>query len=72
MLKFTNKDLMIFFRKMITGYHVFFGMSWSTAARKTAELWPEEGVRFGPPERTAGACAQRARPVPLAALGVGD
>jgi hypothetical protein len=44
LFKLTNKDLMIFFRKMITGYHVFFGIPRSTAARKTAALWPLEGV----------------------------
>jgi hypothetical protein len=33
LLKLINKDLMIFFRKMITGYHVFYGIPESMAAR---------------------------------------
>ena len=35
---------MIFFRKMVTGYHVFFGMSWSTSVRRTAERCAFAGV----------------------------
>jgi hypothetical protein len=44
LLKLINKDLMIFFRKMITRYHVFFGILWSSSARKKGGLWPLEGV----------------------------